>query len=223
MPGGPKSAAEIASLSLEKTVGTDPSICATTDTITVGIETDVVYCYTVTNTGNENLVVHYLEDAQLGTILNEFPYMLTPSASAFLTATDTVTTSAEYLATWTAKTGIGVSASDSDVAKVVVVMPSLELKKTVGTNPHACATTDSVTVAPGTEVTYCYEVTNTGLTVFTLHDLTDDQLGSILTNFPYNLVPTASAFLTITHIATESSLVKATWQAAHVQWIFHHR
>ncbi len=45
-------------------------------------------------------------------------------------------------------------------------------------------------------VTYCYEVTNVGPVTLTLHDLLDSEEGELLSNFPYVLVPGASAFIT---------------------------
>ena len=57
-------------------------------------------------------------------------------------------------------------------------VPSISLAKTVGTTPGVCPTTSSISVAAGTTVYYCYEVTNTGDVTLNLHDLTDDVLGT---------------------------------------------
>jgi len=57
-------------LSLVKTVGTTPGVCATTSTITVSPGTTVYYCYTATNSGTETLTTHTLVDDQLGTIFS---------------------------------------------------------------------------------------------------------------------------------------------------------
>ncbi len=70
--------------------------------------------------------------------------------------------------------------------------PSISLSKTVGTTPGVCATTSSITVPEGSTVYYCYTVTNTGDTAFAMHDLVDDQLGTIFTGFGYALAPGAS-------------------------------
>ncbi|MGH2538358.1 MAG: DUF7507 domain-containing protein [Candidatus Promineifilaceae bacterium] len=94
--------------------------------------------------------------------------------------------------------------------------PSIVLTKTVGTDPNACATTDTIQVPAGgggAQVTYCYTVMNTGNVTFTLHDLVDDQLGVILTDFPYVLGPGASAFLTETTVITQDTTNTATWTA----------
>ncbi|HNS01925.1 MAG TPA: proprotein convertase P-domain-containing protein, partial [Anaerolineae bacterium] len=91
--------------------------------------------------------------------------------------------------------------------------PAITLDKTVGTDPNVCAVTDEITVAAGTEVTYCYEVTNTGDVTFSLHDLDDSELGTILSNFPYTLAPSASAFLTATTTINVTTVNTATWTA----------
>ena len=56
-------------------------------------------------------------------------------------------------------------------APAAQLSPSLiELNVTVGRDPAACATGNELVVPSGTDVTYCYEVTNTGLTTLTTHD-----------------------------------------------------
>ena len=73
------------------------------------------------------------------------------------------------------------------VVLVGVLMPSLvladgasiQVTKTVGTAPGCPQANHSLTVPPGTPVTYCYEVTNTGGDSLTVHTLTDDVLGEI--------------------------------------------
>lgn len=89
----------------------------------------------------------------------------------------------------------------------------ISLNKTVGTDPNACAATDTITVPAGTEVTYCYEVTNNGPISLTLHSLEDTDLGVILSNFNYNLMPGSSAFLTQTVTLYDTTVNTATWKA----------
>jgi hypothetical protein len=203
-------------ISLAKTVGTDPDVCATQDEISVGAGTEVVYCYEVTNTGLNTLTRHDLVDSELGDLLTDFPFVLVPGASAFLTqaggAIDTTTTNN---ATWTARDPeLGLAATATDSATVNVVVPAISLDKTVGTDPDVCATQDEITVGPGTEVVYCYEVTNTGLVTLNRHDLVDSELGSLLNDFPFTLVPGASAFLTQAGGAIDTTTTNtATWTA----------
>jgi hypothetical protein len=48
------------------------------------------------------LTQHTLVDNELGTILNNFPYSLTPGASAFITQSTMITYTTINTATWTA-------------------------------------------------------------------------------------------------------------------------
>jgi hypothetical protein len=95
----------------------------------------------------------------------------------------------------------------------VAIPVSISLEKTVGLNPNACATAHSVTVLPGTEVTYCYSVRNTGQVALTRHNLNDSALGVVLNSFIYSLAPGASAFLTQSVLITTTTLNTATWTA----------
>ncbi len=207
-------ACALPSISLTKTVGTDPAICALTDEIAVPAGTDVTYCYEVENTGDVTLNLHDLDDSELGTILSAFPYALSPGASAFLTATATITASTVNTATWTAYNAGPIDVvTATDTATVKVLAPAIALRKTVGTDPAICALTDEIAVPPGTDVTYCYEVENTGDVTLSFHDLDDSELGVLLSGFPYALSPGASAFLTATATITVTTINTATWTA----------
>ena len=109
-------------------------------------------------------------------------------------------------ALWVARSA---QAADGPIPQVV----PLVLNLTVGTDPEVCAVTDAISVGPGAAVTYCYEVTNTGLTTLTRHDLVDSRLGVILNDFPYTFNPGASVFITQTAVLTESAVSSATWTA----------
>ncbi len=89
----------------------------------------------------------------------------------------------------------------------------IQFNKTVGTDPNSCATTDSIVVASGTDVTYCYEVSNVGTITLSLHDLVDSELGTILSNFSYALAPMASVFLTAAANIVDTTVNTATWTA----------
>jgi hypothetical protein len=217
----PMMAAAQPGLDFVKTVGTDPSVCATTSQIMFppGGGT-AVYCYEATNTGNVTFTVHDLVDDQLGALLTSFPYTLAPGASAFLTQSAVITATTTNVATWIATAAnltpaVVVTATDSALVTVQPLAPALVLVKTVGTDPSVCATTNQVTFPPGGgTAVYCYEVTNTGNVTFTVHDLVDDQLGALLTSFPYTLAPGASAFLTQAAVITTTTTNDATWTAS---------
>jgi len=208
---------EIFQLVLTKTVGLDPHTCASSEVITVPVGTQVTYCYRVKNTGDEDLVNHTVDDDQLGTILNNFSYMLIPDAGVFVTKTAQIDADTTNSATWTAETAEGRAASSSDTATVYVTFPALALTKTVGLDPHACASTTYMRVTPGTPVTYCYRVENTGDVDLISHSLVDDQLGTILDHFSYTLAPSASAFLTQTATITGVVTNSAVWSASTAQ------
>ena len=99
--------------------------------------------------------------------------------------------------------------------------PAIVLTKTVGLDSATCATTDTLNVPAGgggTVVYYCYQVTNTGDVTLTLHDLVDDQLGQLLTGFPYDLTPgetidSVGAGLTVSATITQTTVNSATWTA----------
>jgi len=98
---------------------------------------------------------------------------------------------------------------------------SIELDKTVGTTAGVCATTDEIVVPAGyggTDVYYCYEVTNTSDITLTHHDLDDSELGTILSGFEFDLGPGASvdtvaAGLELSATITSNTTNVATWTA----------
>jgi hypothetical protein len=89
-------------VSLQMTVGSDPGVCAVTDSITVPFGSNATYCYEITNTGTVPVNTHTLVDDTLGNILNSFIYTLAPGASAFLTTTAPIFSPTYSTANWTA-------------------------------------------------------------------------------------------------------------------------
>ena len=94
-----------------------------------------------------------------------------------------------------------------------VLTPSITLTKTVGLDPNECAKTASLTLTETMDVTYCYEVLNTGDVTLTHHSLEDSALGNILDDLAYDLSPEASAFVTQTVSITQTTVNTATWTA----------
>ncbi len=97
-------------------------------------------------------------------------------------------------------------------------VPFTILEKTVS-NDGTCGTGDVLEVYPGTEITYCYELTNFsdaghGIPVtYTTHSLEDDYLGTLLSSFPYTLTPGASVSVSKTVVITQTTTNLATWTA----------
>ena len=115
----------VASISLVKTVGTDPAVCAPTDEIMVPEGTTVYYCYTVTNTGDATLDLHTLVDDQLGTLFTGLANALTPGSSvntvdANVTASATINATTVNVATWTAYNANGPAVTATATARVAI-------------------------------------------------------------------------------------------------------
>ncbi len=96
--------------------------------------------------------------------------------------------------------------------------PSISVGKTVGTTAGVCATSSNITVPQGSTVYYCYTVTNTGDTAFAMHDLVDDQLGTIFSGLAYALAPGASidtvtAGLSVSAVINVPTTNVGTWTA----------
>lgn len=146
----------IPSISLAKTVGTDPAVCAPTDAINVDAAAgpaEVVYCYTITNTGNVSLGLHDLADSELGSILDGFAYDLAPEASVSLTRTATLTQTTTNSATWTAyNTGPTDVITATDTATVTFASPAIAV------SPVEMA----IDLGPGSNGQQTLTISNTG-------------------------------------------------------------
>jgi hypothetical protein len=86
----------------------------------------------------------------------------------------------------------------------------VSMVKTVGLTGD-CAVTKAITVTAGTQVTYCYDITNTGALSLTRHTLVDSEEGLMLNNFPFTLAPGGHALLTRTAILTITTVNSADW------------
>jgi len=92
---------------------------------------------------------------------------------------------------------------------------AINLVKTVSLTADPCTTgADIIVVPPGTDVYYCYEVTNTGFDTLTTHDLVDSELGTLLSGFALSLAPAATANVTQGPITINTTTMNtATWTA----------
>lgn len=87
-------------LRLDLTVGTDPHSCATTEAITVPPDTEVTYCYSLTNKSPITFSTHTLTDTVFGTLFEQEHFDLAPGATILLTASDTPLDDNTNSATW---------------------------------------------------------------------------------------------------------------------------
>ncbi len=193
---------------------------------------------TVGNTGGADLTWTIAEEPAPGTCtaLSDVPWLSEVPTNGTTTAGGTapvaVTFNSTGLAVGTYTANLCVTSNDPDAGpgngtNLVVVpvsltvtapAPSISLAKTVGTVAGVCATTDSIIVAPGTTVYYCYTVTNTGNVTLNLHDLVDDQLGTIFAGLGYALAPgssvdTVAAGLSIPAVINATTTNSGTWTA----------
>ena len=203
------------SVVMTKTVSTSNS-CGSTDIVAVEPDTMVYYCYTVQNSGDVTLTVHNLVDDQLGTVLSNYNYTLAPGAStSVITSTMIGVSDVVNTATWSASGQSLPAVFASDSATVTVNLnPSVLMTKTVNSD-NSCGTSSNISVPPNSTVYYCYTVTNTGNVMLSSHDLVDDQLGTLLSGYAYDLAPGAStSMLFSTTVGTTPITNTATWMAS---------
>ncbi|GMU67227.1 MAG: hypothetical protein AMXMBFR36_35010 [Acidobacteriota bacterium] len=154
----------------------------------------------------------YWLDWQTGGTLASGPWI---PAVTVLTQTSTGDGLQFDTANWVAATDVGPQGFPF-VIEGSVAAPEISLAKTVGTdlNPMSCGTDETLSVPAGTVVQYCYTVTNTGTITLEYHTLVDDQLGTLLQDFPFTLTAGASAFLTVQQTITATVTNDATWSAS---------
>ena len=75
---------------------------------------------------------------------------------------------------------------------ITIAAPMLEVTATVGTDPTACATTESIAVAPGTTVYWCYRATNRTGQTKEFHEVSDSLNGVLAEDAAYALIADAS-------------------------------
>ena len=173
------------------------------------------YCYLARNTGTVTFTftTHSLTDTQLAVLLNNAALNLAPGGQLMITQTVALTETTINTATWNARTVTGTASLASDSAIVNTQLPQISMNKTVGLSDSQCAVTNSRSVEPGTQVTFCYEVTNTGPVTVTSHTLVDDQLGTLLTSAAIVIGPGESYQHLETVVAGTAVTNEGTWTA----------
>lgn len=148
-------------LSIATTVSTDGT-CPGQEIVNVLPNDDITWCYTVTNTGTATIKNISITDDIYGGVPGAIP-TLAPGESytlsrADLSSIDMVLTA--HANGQSVQTGVNV-VSNYDPAAVNVVNPDIDIDVTVSVD-GICPGVDSATVPAGTNVNYCYLVTNNG-------------------------------------------------------------
>jgi len=91
----------------------------------------------------------------------------------------------------------------------------LTLDVTVGTDttPGVCAATDTVNVDPGTDVNFCYTITNNTIDTYETHSLDTNFFGLLLDNVPQTLGPSESFQFNDTQNISSTTSLLADWTA----------
>ena len=176
------------------TVGSD---CPTntTDLVTGVTGSEVTYCFVVTNTGDVTLDPVTVNDPDLGITQANMTVVaagstgtlpaLAPGEKVTLAYEGTITVDLTNTATATGTPPTGDDVTADDTADVDLIAPAITIDKTVyaGHSPiisgNDCPTntTDLVTGVTGSEVTYCFVVTNTGDVTLDPVTVNDPDLG----------------------------------------------
>lgn len=96
--------------------------------------------------------------------------------------------------------------------------PGITLQVGIGLEPDAadpdfCPTESQLTITVGTEVRWCYRVSNNTDIALGLHDLQSSRFGTIFENLELTLEPGTSEFVWQTAVITETSTETAEWTA----------
>ncbi len=198
-------------LIITETVGTDPHSCATTSEIDVAVGTLVHYCTTVYNPSRVTLQLHKVYDSLSG-VEKLLPLVLARKESYSISRTQLISQSVANVITWTGyvTNEIGVYTTITDSA--VVRTPALHLRATMISAGEPCTGRQTITVTVGTEIMYCYSVTNTGMVPFERHQLVDSTNRTIY-SATTTLRPGDVYNVGITLPATQSTHTTYTWTA----------
>ena len=109
--------------------------------------------------------------------------------------------------------GNGADTMYYDDIAIVPTNHSITVNKTVSTD-GSCGTSNNITAPYNSNVTYCYQITNSGNLTYTSHMVVDDQLGTVLPMTAYSLAPGASYQFTTTVPFNQNSVTNVmTWTA----------
>lgn len=226
----------------QKGVTTNINDCSTQETlpnlpsqITVEPNTEVYYCYVLTNTSAEDAIFyHDIVDDVYGVLLTEFYFPVFPSESIVFYMPTVVTETVSSTTEWTVYTSLDYSQSQTATTTIFVEeapeptptpsptpsAPSgsaIALAVTVGLDETTCATADELTLesipATGQSVTYCYTITNTGNVALNWHDVHDTAEGELMSAVQTPLGVGQSYTVLHTTTVHHPQAVTTTWHA----------
>ncbi len=171
-------------------------VCPGLDSATVPAGTAVVYCYEVANNGDDTLSDITVTD-RAGNVVGTIPSLAAGASEMLSSGLVTVNGNASISGTATGTDVYGFPVTDSDTAVIHALFASLQIQKTVSTN-GACPGSELVTVLSGTQVTYCYAVTNSGGTAITSAVVNDNGVYVPVGNLAPGQTQTVSSNVTVT-------------------------
>lgn len=109
--------------------------------------------------------------------------------------------------------GNGASTMYYDDIAIVPANRAITVNKTVSTD-GSCGASSTINAPYNSDVTYCYQITNSGNLTYTSHMVMDDQLGMVLPMTNLALNPGASYQFTVTTPFNQNSVTNVmTWTA----------
>jgi len=196
-----------------KTVGLAPE-CATKNQLIITSTMQVVYCYVVVNTGDITLTHHTFVDDKIGTLAVGYSYELPPfgtlASGAYFTLPVIIDKTVRNTLSWTATTPTEDIMATS-TAEALVVIPTLSLTTTVGTDMGSCGKQHTLSTFPDTAISICYKVKNTSPIPLPLHTLEDSSTGFLFQDELAPLAPGENRSIQRSTIATETITSMITW------------
>ncbi|MEZ4679525.1 MAG: SdrD B-like domain-containing protein [Caldilineaceae bacterium] len=196
-----------------KTVGLGQN-CSSSSQVVMATLARVVSCYVIVNTGSITLTKHTFSDDKIGLLASGYDYPLPPFAAAnsgaFFTIPLTIAQTVRNILTWTATDENG-NNSVTATAAAQVVIPTLALTTTVGTDPKTCGQQRVLSTVLNTTISVCYMVKNTSPITLQVHSLEDSTVGTLLDQEVNPLAPGEVRKISRTTIATQSITSLITW------------
>lgn len=196
-----------------------PNTSDGTDLGTVRVDGTLASIFSVANTGNADL---FLSGEPLVTLTGspDFSVIQQPSTpiipggvAPFIVQFLPRSTGAQTATVSLTSNAPGASPYSFVVQGNGFVGPAIRLDLTVGPAGGGCPTTKRLRVAPGSTVTYCYRVINTGTVDLTTSRLVDSAFGTLLDGAAIPLVKDGAFFHIIERTVAVTTTHTATWTA----------